>query len=155
MNITKINGVFVMRYERLSHYVEEEFRRLTGIKRDTFNKMVEILKKAESIKKSKGGKPHQLAMEDRLLMALEYLREYRTYFHVTSTYGIKESTCYRNRWIEATLIKHPDFALPGRKVLLKSEVEYEVVLIDAAEPPIERPKKSKNTFTQGRRKNIL
>jgi hypothetical protein len=45
------------------------------------------------------------------------------------------------RWIEDTLIKHPDFALPGRKALLKSDMEYEIVLIDACETPIERPKK--------------
>jgi hypothetical protein len=31
--------------------------------------------------------------------------------------------------------------LPGKKTLLKSDVEFEVVLIDAAESPIERPKK--------------
>jgi len=31
----------------------------------------------------------------------------------------------------------------GRKALLKSDVEYEVVLIDATETPIERPKKTK------------
>jgi hypothetical protein len=53
-------------------------------------------------------------------------------------------TAYKTvRWIEDTLIKHPDFALPGRKALLKSDVEYEVVLIDATETPIERPKKTK------------
>jgi len=54
-------------------------------------------------------------------MALEYIREYRTYFHVAASYHISESACYRNiRWIEDVLIKHPDFALPGRKALLKS-----------------------------------
>ena len=41
------------------------------------------------------------------------------------------------------------------KALLKSDVEYEVVLIDATETPIERPKKSKSTFIQERRKSIL
>jgi hypothetical protein len=62
-------------------------------------------------------------MEDRLLMALEYLREYRTYFHVAQSYEISESSCYRCiKWIEDTLIKHPDFALPGRKELLRSDV---------------------------------
>ena len=67
-----------------------------------------------------------------LLMALEYIREYRTYFHISQSYGVSESTAYKTvRWIEDTLIKHPDFALPGRKALLKSDVEYEVVLIDA------------------------
>jgi len=51
------------------------------------------------------------------------------------------------------LIKHPDFSLPGRKALSKSEMEYEVVLIDATETPIERPKKSKNITIQEKRKD--
>lgn len=50
-------------------------------------------------------------------------------------------------------IKHPDFPLPGRKALLKSDVEYDVVLIDATETPIERPEKSKSIFIPGRRKS--
>ncbi len=56
------------------------------------------------------------------------------------------------RWIERHLIKHPDFALPGRKALLKSDVEYEVVLIDATETPIERPKKKQKYFYSGKKK---
>ena len=117
--------------------------------------MIEILSEAEFNESIKGGPRHILKVEDRLLMALEYIREYRTYFHVASGYGISESACYRNiKWIEDTLIKHPDFALPGRKALLKSDVEYEVVLIDASESPIERPKKDKNISTQVRKKDI-
>ena len=70
-------------------------------------------------------------------------------------YGISESTCYRNiRWVEDTLIKDGSFSLPGKKELLKSDVEYEVVLIDAKEKPIERPKKNKSIFTQGKRSII-
>jgi hypothetical protein len=42
------------------------------------------------------------------------------------------------------LIKSRHFNLPGRKALLKSDVEYEVILVDATESPIERPKKSKS-----------
>ena len=131
-----------MKYHKLQDYSDEEFRRLTGVKRATFEKMINILKDAESKKKSLGGKPNILKIEDRLLMALEYIREYRTYFHVASSYGISESSCYRNvRWIEDALIKHKDFALPGRKALLKSDIDYEVILIDASESPCERPKK--------------
>ena len=143
-----------MKYENVRDLREEEFRRMTGVKHPTFNKMVEILKEAEACKKKQGGKPNILSMEDRLLMTLEYLREYRTYFHIAQNYGVGESVCYRNiRWIEDTLVKHPDFALPGRKVLLKSDREYEVVLIDATETPIERPKKNKSTSTLEKRKN--
>ena len=42
---------------------------------------------------------------------------------------------------EDALIKHPDFALPGRKALVKSDMDYEVVLIYAIETAIERPQK--------------
>ncbi len=95
-------------------------------------------------------------MEDRLLMALEYLREYRTYFHVAKSYGISESTCYRNiKWIEDIVVNHPDFALPGKKALLKSENEYEVVLIDVAESPIERPKKTKTVLFREKEKTHI
>jgi hypothetical protein len=34
-------------------------------------------------------------------------------------------------------------------------MEYEVVLIDATETPIERPKKDKNTITPEKRESIL
>ena len=131
-----------MKYDKIKNYKDEEFRRLSGVNRSTFKKMIAILEGSEKEKKARGGKPNALPMEERLLMALEYLREYRTYFHVASSYGISESSCYRNiKWIEDTLIKHPDFALPGKKALLKSDMEYEVILIDATETPIERPKK--------------
>ena len=56
--------------------------------------------------------------------------------------------------MENTLIKHPDFALPGRKALVKSDVEYEVILVDARETAIERPKKSRKDTIQGRKKGI-
>lgn len=75
-------------------------------------------------------------------MSLEYIREYRTYFHISQSYSVSESNAYKTvRWVEDTLIKHLDFALPGRKALLKSDIEYEIVLVDAFESPIERPKK--------------
>lgn len=151
----KFKKVLAMRYEKLKEFKDEEFRRLTGIKRTTFEKIIEILKEAEKKKKNRGGKPNKLIIEDRLLMALEYLREYRTYFHVATSYEISESACYRNIvWIENVLIKHPDFALPGRKALLKNDVEYDVILIDATETPIERPKKNKSTITQAKEKDI-
>jgi hypothetical protein len=144
-----------MKFEQIKAEAAEGFRRLTGIKRTTFDVMTKILHEAEGLLKACGGKPNKLSIEDRLLMTLEYLREYRTYFHISRSYGISESACYRNiRWVEDTLIKDGTFSLPGRKALLKSDVEYEIVLIDATETPIERPKKNKNTFTQARSVNI-
>jgi hypothetical protein len=144
-----------MRYSEVKGLEAEDFRRLTGVKPATFTRMLYILNEAEVIKKAQGGKPNKLFMEDRLLMALEYLREYRTYFHIAKSYGISESACYRIiRWIENPLIKHKDFSLPGRKELVKSDAQYQVVLLDATETPIQRPKKDKSTFTQAKRSDI-
>jgi hypothetical protein len=134
-----------MKFEQIKEELPDNFRRVTGIKRATFDVMVGILRDAEAALKVQGGKPNKLSVEDRLLMTLEYLREYRTYFHISRSFGISESACYRNiRWVEDTLIKNGKFSLPGRKTLAKSDVEYELVLIDATESPIERPKKNKN-----------
>ena len=143
-----------MKYDQIKELGEEKFRRLTGVKQSTFDKMIGILSEADNKKKVRGGRKNKLSLENRLLMALEYIREYRTYFHVSQSYGVSESTAYDTiRWIENTLIKHPDFALPGRKALLKSDMEYDVILIDATETPIERPKKSKDSIIQAKRKD--
>lgn len=131
-----------MKYDQIKELLEEQFRRLTGVKKATFKKMLGILREADEKKKAKGGRKSKLSVEDQLLMALEYIREYRTYFHIATNYGISESVAFKIiRWIEDTLIKHPDFALPGRKALLKNDMEYDVVLVDSSETPIERPKK--------------
>jgi hypothetical protein len=119
-----------------------EFRRLTGVQKATFVEMISIIKEAENKRPSRRGKPSHLSVETRLLMTLEYLREYRTYFHLAQSYGLSESACYRNcKWVENALIKSRVFSLPGKKVLLKNDTEFEVILIDATESPIERPKK--------------
>ena len=145
-----------MKFETAKDLDDERFRRLTGVKRPTFDKMVGILDDSIKNRKVNSGRKKKLSIENSLLMTLEYIREYRTYFHVSQSYGVSESSTYKTvRWVENTLIKHPDFALPGRKALLKSDIEYDVVLIDATETPIERPKKSKSIFIQEKRKNIL
>lgn len=130
------------KYHSLKKLKDSEFRRLTGVKRQTFSVMVEILAKADAVQRRKGGPKPRLCVEDRLLLSLEYLREYRTYFHVGTSYGISESQAIRiHRWVEKELIKDNRFHLPGRKKLLESEWELDVVLIDASESPVERPKK--------------
>jgi len=130
------------KYERIKKLAHDDFRRLIGVKPATFEAMVSVLKEAELKKRKFGEKPHRLCIEDRLLMALEYLREYRTYFHLGQSYGMSESACWRScRWVEDALIKSKRFTLPGRKALLNSDVDFEVILIDASESPIERPKK--------------
>jgi len=96
--------------------------------------------------------PITLGIEDQLLMMLEYWREYRTYFHI----GQAESAAFRNiKWCENTLAKSTAFHLPGRAAVEASERAFAVVLIDATESPIERPKKGNGATTQVRRSGTL
>jgi hypothetical protein len=72
--------------------------------------------------------------------------------HIAASFGVDESNIFRTiRWTEDTLIKDGTFALPGKKALLKSDVEYETVLVDATETPIERPKRGKKSGIQARK----
>jgi len=133
-------------------YREEQFRRITGVKFSTFTQMITILNAAHAKKHLRRGRNPKLCMEDRLLAALEYWREYRTYAHIAASYGISESNMYQSiRWIEDVLIKDGTFSLPGKKTLLKSETEYEVILVDATETPVERPKRGSGNGTPARR----
>jgi len=144
-----------MKYELIKGYTDETFRRVTGTKRVTFDKMVEILSEAYRAKHRRRGRATKLSIEDMLLAALEYLREYRTYAHIAASYGIDESNIYRTvKWVEDTLIKDGTFSLPGRKALVKSDMEYEVILVDATETPIERPKRGKNYGIPARKSGI-
>lgn len=145
----------MMKYENIKEYDEKQFRRITGVKRVTFNKMIEILKKSYAEKHKRRGRKPKLSIENQLLAALEYWREYRTYAHIAASYGIAESNIYRNiKWIEDTLIKDGTFSLPGKKELLKEDADNDVILIDATETPVERPKKNKENIIRGKRKDI-
>ena len=144
-----------MKYDVLISYSDELFRRITGAERSTFQKMLEILSSKHHEKHAKGGRPRKLPLEEMLLATLEYWREYRTYAHIAASYDLHESCMYRLiKWVEDTLIKDGSFSLPGKKALLKSDVDYEVILIDATETPIERPKKNSGNGTQVRKKDI-
>ena len=142
-----------MFYHKVKMLKAARFRRLTGVQKGTFAKMVETLTLAEKEKHSKhGGRTSPLAMEDRLLMALMYWRENRTYFHVAQTYGVSDNCCWKTvRWVEDALMRSGVFRLPGKKKLVEDGVDFEVVLIDATETPVERPKKSNADAIQERR----
>ena len=141
-----------MKYETIKSYNDAQFRRITGVRRRTFEKMLEILRPKLKEKLSKGGRKPTLSLEEMLLAALEYWREYRTYAHIAASYGIHESNMHRLiKWVEDVLIKDGTFSLPGKKALLKSDVEYEVVLIDVTETPVERPKRGSENGIPGRK----
>ena len=134
---------------------DEKFRRKTGVKKHTFEVMVHLLRSTdEPQKKTIGGRPSALSYENQVLMTLEYLREYRTYFSLGEIYGVSESTAYKIvKKTENTLIKAKEFRLPTKKDLYE-DLDIQAVVIDASESAIERPKKSRENGTLVRKRSI-
>ncbi len=98
------------------------------------------------------GRPPKLSRADQLLMTLMYWREYRTEFHIAQSYGISEAAvCRTIQKVEDTLVHSGKFHLPGKKALQPSDTVIEVVLVDASEQPIERPKKANVGITAAKR----
>ncbi len=71
-----------MKYWQAIKLSLRKFKRLTGVKRQTFRLMVRLVKAQEKQKK-KTGRRAKLIIEDRILVTLQYWREYRTYFHIS------------------------------------------------------------------------
>ncbi len=143
-----------MKYEEAKKLIPSEFKRLCGVYPETFALMVEIVRVHQNQKKV-SGRQSLLSVEDQILMTLEYLREYRTYFHIAKDWSVYESTAFRIiRKVEDTLIKSSKFRLPGKKKLLESEAELKVIVIDVTESTIERPKKNREAAIQGKKEII-
>jgi hypothetical protein len=137
-----------MRYETIKHLKDRDFKRLTGVQRETFEVMLEVVEKGLR----DFGRPTKLNRADQLLMTLMYWREYRTEFHIAQSYDLSESTvCRTIQKVENALVRSGRFRLPGKKALQPSDTLFEVVLVDVSEQPIERPKKAKNGITAVKR----
>jgi hypothetical protein len=141
-----------MRYETIKHLKDTDFKRLTGVQRETFEMMLKAVQKGLK----DFGRPPKLSRADQLLMTLMYWREYRTEFHIAQSYGISEATvCRTIQKVENALVRSGKFRLPGKKALQASDTIFEVILVDASEQPIERPKKAKNGITVAKRSATL
>ena len=137
-----------MNYKTIEHLKDSDFKRLTGVQRETFEQMLTVIEKGLR----DFGRPPKLSRADQLLMTLMYWREYRTEFHIAQSYGVSEATvCRTIRKVEDVLVRSKKFRLPGKKALQASDMVFEVVLVDVSEQPVERPKKDKNGITAAKR----
>lgn len=137
-----------MRYEDIEDRSDKDFKRLTGVEHATFRQMVQVLE----AERSSFGRPPSLSRADQLLLTLMYWREYRTQFHIAQAYGVSESTvCRTIQKTEDALIQSGQFSLPGKKALQPSDTVIEIILVDATEQPIERPKKNSADITVERK----
>ena len=139
-----------MQYEQAQDLQPQEFKRLYGVQPQTFKQMVEVMREHTQHKK-KSGCP-KLSLEDQVLVALQYWREDRTYFHIAQDWQVSESTvCRVVHKVETILIRSGKFRLAGKKSLLLGPV-LATVAIDVTESTIERPKRRQKQFYSGKKK---
>jgi len=128
------------------------FKRLYGVKPATFNKMLSILQKEYNVMHKSGGAPPKLTPEDKLYIALKYLREYRTMDSIAAEYGVcKGTVCLSIQWVEDTLVKDGTFKLRGKKALRRKSASIERIIVDVTENPINRPKENQKEYYSGKK----
>lgn len=141
-----------MSYEQIKDLRPADFKRYCGVEPETFQRMVEVVSERLTKARRKTGRPPKLPVEDQVLLTLEYWREYRTFFHLATSWGLHESNvCRVIRRVEDILTKSQALKLPGKKKLQAADHESEFIVVDVAETPIERPKKSSKPTTAAKR----
>ena len=136
----------IMDYQNLS---DEQFKRRFGVYKQTYRKMVESVKsvEADSNSPSKRRPKPKLSIEEQVLVTLEYWREYRTYFHIGTSWELSESTiCRIVNKTEKMLLQSGNFRLKGKKALLNQAEIPVITVMDVTETPIERPKRNRKIF---------
>ena len=130
------------RYEKAMALKEKDFKQIIGVRKETYEEMLEEVRIAYAEKHKRRGRHSSLPLEDILFMTIKYWRQYVTQKELAFEYEVGEATVHDwIVWIEDVLIKSGRFSLPGRKALLEGD-EIEIVLVDVTESPIERPKKT-------------
>ena len=120
--------------EKIAKMQEEQYQEIFGVKKATFDMMLEILEENYIEKHKKGGKPPKLSVLDKLIIMLQYYREYGGMRHIAFDYGVSPSTiCDSIAWVEQVLIKSGKFRLPSKRKLMQSDCNLEVVIVDATE----------------------
>lgn len=137
-----------MRHDQIKNRKPGEFQRLVGVQPAVFEQMLQAVQEHKSV----FGRPCKLSEADQLLLTLMYWREYRTMSHIALAYEVSEPTVHRTILkIEQALLASGRFSLPGKKALRGTELELEVVVVDATEIPVQRPQKDKGATTAARR----
>jgi hypothetical protein len=135
-----------MLYQQLQDLNPIAFGRASGVKRETFLAMVKVFRPTLERHGKRGGQ-NRLSVEDQLLIALQYWRQYRTQFDIGLEFEVSEATVCRTIEKVETLVKSGRFRLPGKRQLQQAETSWEVVGIDVTEVSIERPKKNSELTT--------
>jgi hypothetical protein len=147
-----------MEWQSVKELKGKDIGHMLGVNRKTFDRMLLAMFEYElqHLKYLKRGRLPKLTVEDKVLMMLMYYREYRTFFHTAGSCGISGGQYFRIIVkLENILIQSGLFRLPGKKSLLPSQHDWEVVLIEVSESSVKRPKKNSGAITQVKKKRHI
>jgi len=143
-------------YEKIKKLKEKEFKLITGVTREVFEAMLAVLREEYAKDHAGGGQPG-LPVEERLTLALEYWREYRSQRHMAVSHGIcKSSINNAILWVEYRLSGREEFQLADIKERFKPTEDDSligIVLVDVAEQPIERPVENQKDSYSGKKRH--
>lgn len=90
-----------------------------------------------------------MSSADKVVLMLRYYRRYETFAQVGFDFGVAEATAHNVvTRTERVLINSGLFKLPSKKELLDQDGEQKVLIVDATDTLIQRPKKTKNLLFQ-------
>jgi hypothetical protein len=124
--------------------------KITGVKKETFEAMAEVLRGAYAQKHKHRGRRAKPPTEDQLVMSLRYVTQKELSFEFEAGEVAVHDTIV---WVENMSVKSGTFSLPGRKALLEDN-EIEAVLADVTESPAESPKKNSGNGIRTKRNAI-
>lgn len=133
---------------------EAEFVRKVGMTLAKFEVLLDLVKAkiaeeiAENLMKQRGLKS-SISIENQLLLALYYIRDYPTQLKLGDTFGVCESyTCKIYNKMAKYMISV--LKLPAKTSLKKEGLKQ--VIVDVSEQPIERPVVDQKDFFTGKKK---
>ena len=141
--------------KRIEKLKENEYQELFGVKKPTFDKMMEILGSAYKELHSQGGRYPRLSVLDKMVVMLAYYHDYRTMTNIAFDYDVSKSRISDAvKWVENTLIAEGTFSLPSKRELKNLETEIVIVIVDVKEQETERPQKNIKSHTQASKNAI-
>lgn len=135
---------------------DSKFRLHTGVTKNTFNEIFEILLPEYELAHQNGSNKG-IGVGCRLVLALSYWREYRGMRQMAFDYELSVSTvCNSIHWVEDVLERSEKFNFNTIKEeidkLKNAGIVVETIIGDVEEQPIERPTESQEKHYSGKKK---
>ena len=131
--------------KRIANMPISKYKEIFGVEKYVFDRLLRLIEIADAYqRKSNAGRKSQLTVLDKLVITLQYWREYRTYRHIAFDYGIGKSTIGEAIiWVENAIIASGLCNLKSARELRENISKIKIAIVDVTEQEIERPKRGK------------